>query len=179
MGQRTVSSLPDPPQWEVEEELLVELALERRLDLRAAERVVSAARARLETELRSRVPSVQLGLSYERVDGVDALGPAAGVELPLFDQNQAQIAKARYLCEAAEKNLTALRLAVRLGVLRIYRRGPKSNAPHTKPTATRLIVTTAKPLSALLILYWLMCYLKTVLIWLPCRLVRSRIHLKA
>ena len=122
-GEQLVSPLPDPPEWEFDEELLVDLAMQTRLDLRAAERAVSAALARLETELRSRFPNAELGLSYERADGTDGLGPALGVEIPLFDQNQAQIAKARYLHDAAEKNLAALRLDVRLGVLRVHRKG--------------------------------------------------------
>jgi cobalt-zinc-cadmium efflux system outer membrane protein len=36
------------------------------------------------------------------------IGPTLGLELPIFDQNQAQIAKAKYACEQARKTLDAL-----------------------------------------------------------------------
>lgn len=40
------------------------------------------------------------------------LGPSLGIELPLFDQNQAQIAKAQYALQQARKTLVALDRAV-------------------------------------------------------------------
>jgi len=118
-----VTALSEPPRWSADEEALVAVAMQQRLDLKAAERALGAAEARLEIELRGRFPSVELGLTYERADGASALGPTAGIELPIFDQNQAQIAKARFLLSAARKNLDALRLAVRREVLDTYRRG--------------------------------------------------------
>jgi len=66
-------------------------------------------------------PTVEVGAAFERDerragDGTSGrsfvLGPSLGVELPLFDQNQAQIARAKYamwqadkLREAVDRNL--------------------------------------------------------------------------
>ena len=116
------SPLPDPPECQADETLLLDLAERRRLDLEAARRAVAVARERLEAELRRRTPRAELGLSWERVDGVDAIGPGVGVEIPLFDQNQARIAKARYLHMAAERELEGLRLEVHRQVLQAHER---------------------------------------------------------
>ena len=61
-------------------------------------RALEAAYERSEHELRLAVlgqyPSLELGLGYERdSDGGSFLGPAAGVELPIFDRNQGEIAE--------------------------------------------------------------------------------------
>ena len=130
---------------------LVEVAKVWRLDLRTADRAVSAAQARLEQQYRSVFPVIELGLGMERSErrrsgGRDVLadtvrssiagggltapeiqprserqsekgqdviiGPSVGIELPIFDQNQAQIAKAQYALQQARKTLDALDRAV-------------------------------------------------------------------
>lgn len=132
-------------------ESLVELAKVWRLDLRAADRAVSVAQARLEQQYRLVFPVIELGFEMERSErsrrggrdiladtarssiagggltapklrsrserrrekGQDViLGPSLGIELPLFDQNQAQIAKAWYALQQARKALDALDRAV-------------------------------------------------------------------
>ena len=101
------SSLPEPGK-------LREIAGQHRLDLRAAEQVVQAAAARLELEERSVLRQLVPGLSAERDarkaggDGDFVIGPTLEVELPLFDQNQAQIARATFACDEARKLLLAL-----------------------------------------------------------------------
>ena len=120
--EELVSPLPDPQECRADESLLLDLAERGRLDLEAARRAEAAARERLRAELRRRVPHAELGLSWERVDGADAVGPGVGVEIPLFDQNQAQIAKARYLHMAAERELEGLRLEVHRQVLQAHER---------------------------------------------------------
>lgn len=98
-------SLPDPPQWTITPERLIALARSHRLDLQAAQHAVRAAEARIEAEKRKIVRVVDIGGSR---DAEDRIGPTLGVELPLFDQNQAQIAKASYLAQQASKQLEAL-----------------------------------------------------------------------
>ena len=54
-------------------------------------------------------PSIQPRSERRLQGGQDLiLGPTLGVELPIFDQNQAQIAKARYALQQADKTLDAL-----------------------------------------------------------------------
>ncbi len=98
-------SLPDPPQWTVTPEQLIALARSHRLDLQAAQHAVRAAEARVEEEKRKAVRVVEIGGIR---DAEDRTGPTLSVELPLFDQNQAQIAKTSYLAQQANKNLEAL-----------------------------------------------------------------------
>jgi cobalt-zinc-cadmium efflux system outer membrane protein len=98
-------SLPDPPQWTVAPEQLIALAQKHRLDVQAAQQTVRAAEARVVEERRKALHVVEVGGSR---DAEDRTGPTLGVELPLFDQNQAQIAKAAALARQASKQLEAL-----------------------------------------------------------------------
>jgi cobalt-zinc-cadmium efflux system outer membrane protein len=98
-------SLPDPPQWTVAPEQLIALARSHRLDLQAAQNAVRAAEARVDEEKRKAIRGVEVGGIR---DAEDRTGPTLGVELPLFDQNQAQIARATYLSQQASKQLEAL-----------------------------------------------------------------------
>lgn len=98
-------SLPDPPLWTVAPEQLITLAQTHRLDVQAAQRAVRAADARVAEEQRKALRVVEVGGIR---DAEDRTGPTLGVELPLFDQNQAQIAKASYLAQQASKQLDAL-----------------------------------------------------------------------
>ncbi len=50
--------------------------------------------------------------SARDVDTDFSIGPSIGLEIPIFDQNQAQIAKAKYAYEQARKTLDALDRAV-------------------------------------------------------------------
>lgn len=97
--------LLDPPQWTVSAERLIALARSHRLDVQAAQNAVRAAEARVEEEQRKAVRVVDIGGIR---DAEDRTGPTLSVELPFFDQNQAQIAKASYLAQQANKNLEAL-----------------------------------------------------------------------
>ena len=97
--------LPDPPQWTVAPERLIALARSHRLDVQAAQNAVRATEARVEEEKRKAVRVVEIGGIR---DAEDRTGPTLNVELPLFDQNQAQIAKASYLAQQANKHLEAL-----------------------------------------------------------------------
>ncbi|MFQ5512728.1 MAG: TolC family protein, partial [Candidatus Krumholzibacteriia bacterium] len=58
-------------------------------------------------------PELQPRSERRSENGQDVIfGPSLGIELPIFDQNQAQIAKARYALQQARKTLDALDRAV-------------------------------------------------------------------
>ncbi len=101
-------TLTDPLLSEIgplDAERLVEVARKRRLDLRALEAVAQARLADLGVQKRGVFPDVSAGAMFQRNERRDAdtgaiktiLGPSLSMALPLFDQNQAQIAKAQYL----------------------------------------------------------------------------------
>ena len=92
-------SLPAAVQELPDKELLVERARETRLDLKAAATAVRAAEAETSLVRRGAFPELSVGPAVERPEdeGADALvGAGATLTLPLFDQNQARVAKARY-----------------------------------------------------------------------------------
>lgn len=100
---------PDAEQLTAEE--LIATAQAARLDLRAAEQSVQSAAARIELERARLLRVVEPGVSSERneIDGKWVVGPTLGVEVPLFDQNQAQIARARFGWQQALDEQDALR----------------------------------------------------------------------
>jgi len=97
----------------------IEYALEHRPDVEMARLRVQKAERTLKLEKARILKHVSLGVSYERdPDGADVLGPGFDIQLPIFDQNQAQIAKAQYRIRQARKNLQALEGQVREEVTR-------------------------------------------------------------
>jgi outer membrane protein, heavy metal efflux system len=107
-----VDPLPARAWPELSREQLVEQALGARLDLRAAARGVTAALEQVALERTRMLPDLQAGVSAERPEegsSVDfLLGPQATVELPLFDQNQAQVSRARFWLAQLQKEHAAL-----------------------------------------------------------------------
>ncbi|HEB53475.1 MAG TPA: TolC family protein [bacterium] len=86
------------------------LALANRLDVRAAQRAVAAAAAELERQ-RGRVARViHAGAVAEKEEGEWSVGPALRLQLPVFDQNQAQIAKAADALARQQAILAGMRL---------------------------------------------------------------------
>lgn len=94
-----------PPEWSVELETLLNLADQHRLDLRAAKEGVKAAESALPLERRRLLRDVSVGVALESEGGETALGPAIELEIPIFDQNQAQIAKAEFRYAQAVRRL--------------------------------------------------------------------------
>jgi outer membrane protein TolC len=89
-------------------------ALEHRLDIQMARFKIRQAERTLELEKSRILKHVALGASYERdPDDDEVFGPGVDIQLPIFDQNQAQIAKAQYRIRQARKNLQALEGRVR------------------------------------------------------------------
>jgi outer membrane protein TolC len=112
-GEEAEEPLQLPPLEET-----IEYALNHRLDIGRSRFKVQQAEKELELEKTRILRHVGLGVSYERdpeEGGSDAevLGPGIDIQLPIFDQNQAQIAKAQYRIRQAKKNLQALEGQVR------------------------------------------------------------------
>jgi cobalt-zinc-cadmium efflux system outer membrane protein len=92
----------------------IEYALGHRMDVQVSRFRVRQAEKTLELEKARILRHVALGVSYEReADGADVFGPGFDIELPIFDQNQARIARAQYMIRQARKNLQALEGKVR------------------------------------------------------------------
>jgi outer membrane protein, heavy metal efflux system len=86
-------------------EQLITRARRHRLDLRAAARSTEAAEAALELERRLFLRTIEAGLALESQGGDHDIGPEVQLQLPIFDQNQAQIAKAEYRLAQARRTL--------------------------------------------------------------------------
>jgi cobalt-zinc-cadmium efflux system outer membrane protein len=92
----------------------IQYALDHRLDIQMARFKVRQAERTLQLEKARILRHAALGVSYERdADGADVFGPGLDLELPIFDQNQAQIARAQYRIRQARKSLQALEGQVR------------------------------------------------------------------
>jgi outer membrane protein TolC len=87
----------------------IEYALDNRFDVKMARFAVQKAESVIRLEKAGIFDEVRVGLSHEREsDGTNSLGPGVEMELPLFDQNRAQIAGARYMLMRAQRELEAL-----------------------------------------------------------------------
>ena len=76
---------------------LLDRALRRRLDLRLAEKRVLAAEKKLSEARLGVIPHIAVGAEYERAEEPpDLRGPTFDFTFPLWDQNRAEIARARY-----------------------------------------------------------------------------------
>ena len=91
------------------------LAIEQRLDLQAAGQQVEALATQLGITRNWRLlAGAEFGISGERdPDGTESLGPAISLELPVFDQGQAQVAEADAHLRQSEHKLIALALKIR------------------------------------------------------------------
>ena len=118
-----LTSLDQAVQVSIDPEVVVSVALRRRLDLRAAEQAVHSASARVELEQASVFPSISLGAQIERNerlpggsgggDEIDAItGPSLSIELPIFDQNQARIRRARHAHAESARVHESIRRAI-------------------------------------------------------------------
>ncbi len=108
--------LPDVPAEELPLDRAEKLAISRRLDFKASLREVQVMAAVLGLTRRERWfgGEFDLGASAEREPGGDwAIGPALAVQIPVFDQGQAQIARAEALLRQREHRLTALAVDIR------------------------------------------------------------------
>lgn len=92
---------PTPPPA-ITEDVVIRLVATQRLDVAASRALVEASAADLNVEERNRLKDLGVGVDFERdVDGKKTIGPTLDVPIPIFDSNQAQIAKAGSLARAA------------------------------------------------------------------------------
>ncbi len=92
----------------IDEIAIISLAGQQRLDVAAARAVVEANAADLNVEELSRVKDLGLGVAFERnEDRGRFVGPELEIGVPIFDFNQAQIAKAGSVARAAMINYEA------------------------------------------------------------------------
>ncbi|MBE2203953.1 MAG: TolC family protein [Chthoniobacterales bacterium] len=114
--------LPPAPKFDVSMDHLESLAVSQRLDLSAAHRdLISVVSALGLTRVYRWVPVLDFGFSGERdIDGALNAGPAFRLELPIFNQGQARIARGESELRRAEAKFEALAVDIRSEV-RQYR----------------------------------------------------------
>ncbi len=114
---RVPSRLPDLPAAEAPLERLESLAVEQRLDLAAARYEAHALEQALDTARTWRwIGAAELGVESEREpeeEDVIVVGPTATLELPIFDQRQARIARLEAEVRRAEATLAAMAIEIR------------------------------------------------------------------
>jgi outer membrane protein, heavy metal efflux system len=96
---------------------LESLAVAQRLDLRAAHRELTSIVTALGlTKIYRWVPVLEFGFSGERdvdIDGALNMGPSFRVEVPIFNQGQARLARLRAELRRAENQLVSLAVEIR------------------------------------------------------------------
>lgn len=98
-AQPALSADPSPTPGEPG---VIALAASQRLDVAAARSVAEAHRADLTVEEQSRLRDFGVGAEFERSEsGEKSVGPVIEIGVPIFDTNEAQIAKAGSLARAA------------------------------------------------------------------------------
>ncbi|AGC42387.1 copper tolerance protein [Myxococcus stipitatus DSM 14675] len=114
-GWRIEEKLPAPPSEEVSLERLESRAVKQRLDIDAARKQVSALWNALELARSTRyIGRVDVGASlHGDPDGPKLLGPSLSVDLPIFDQRQALIARLEAQHRQGERRLAELSINAR------------------------------------------------------------------
>ena len=106
----TTARPPDIPYRSYRLNELVELAEKSRLDFHARQIQVKIAKEDLRLERRRVLREMSVGASIESSGEGTEIGPALDIEIPLFDQNQAQVAKAKYRASQAQAELDVAKL---------------------------------------------------------------------
>jgi cobalt-zinc-cadmium efflux system outer membrane protein len=112
---RSPEQLPDIPADEIALEHLESIAIENRLDLAAEKMGVEALAQALGITIDWRwVGQIEVGVSTEReTDRTWVTGPALAIELPIFNQRQADIARLEAQLRRSQKRLTAQAIEIR------------------------------------------------------------------
>jgi len=130
-GNATAAPVPRTP-FNVEP--LIANALEHRPDLRAARRGHAFADALLSSAKREAYPDISVGATYTHSeftasgDNANALALGVSLPLPLFDRNQANVARARLEERRVTNDEKRLELVVRYDVLEAVRNFDRSRA---------------------------------------------------
>jgi cobalt-zinc-cadmium efflux system outer membrane protein len=112
---RLPERLPDVPSDEFLLEQLESMAIENRLDLAAERKAVEALAQALGITIDWRwVGQIEVGVSTEReTDRTWVTGPSLAIELPIFNQRQADIARLEAQLRRSQKRLTAQAIEIR------------------------------------------------------------------
>jgi cobalt-zinc-cadmium efflux system outer membrane protein len=112
---RLPEQLPDIPADEMALEQLESMAIENRLDLAAERKAVEALAQALGITIDWRwVGQIEVGVSTEReTDRTWVTGPSLAIELPIFNQRQADIARLEAQLRRSQKRLTAQAIDIR------------------------------------------------------------------
>jgi cobalt-zinc-cadmium efflux system outer membrane protein len=115
LAEESTDQLPEIPN--VEQALAY--AFNQRLDIQIEQLRIAEAERKLQLEKTRILKEVSIGVSYEReVEGDEVIGPGIDIQLPIFDQNQAQIAKSRFMLRRARRKLQALEGRVREEIIK-------------------------------------------------------------
>lgn len=122
----------------------VATALNQRADLAAAKASVAAAQAQLSVANRTAVPTPAIGVGYEQEGDEQVIQGLLGVELPVFDRNQAErgtaaarLSQAKIRLDALERRIprevtSALeRLEAARAAVQVFREGVSEAAQHS------------------------------------------------
>ena len=101
---------------------LISQALENRVDLQAMRNSMLALQALVDLQERRGVGDASLGMNIERADDTTFLGPTVSWVVPIFDQNQAQIARAEFQLRQMEKRYEYAKIQIALDVREQYAR---------------------------------------------------------
>jgi outer membrane protein, heavy metal efflux system len=118
-GYRLAPRLPELPADEVSLEKLEQIAIEKRLDIAASRREIEALDHTLSLARSTRwlgFLNVEVEAARLRGDGRLSFGPRASLELPIFDQKQAAIARMEALRRQSDARLRSLSIDVRSDV---------------------------------------------------------------
>jgi cobalt-zinc-cadmium efflux system outer membrane protein len=112
---RLPEQLPDIPDAEIPLENLESMAIETRLDMAAERKAVEALAQALGITIDWRwVGQIEVGVSTEReTDRTWVTGPSLAIELPIFNQRQADIARLKAQLRRSQKRLTAQAIEIR------------------------------------------------------------------
>ncbi|MGW8301405.1 MAG: TolC family protein [Desulfobacterales bacterium] len=112
---RLPQQLSEIPSDEIPLEHLESMAIENRLDLAAEKKAVEALAQALGITIDWRwIGHVEVGISTEReTDRTWVTGPSMAIELPIFNQRQADIARLEAQLRRSQKRLTAQAIEIR------------------------------------------------------------------
>jgi len=101
-----IGELPEEFKQLPDLETLIAYAFSSRPDIQISKTRVEDTKRVLALERKRILANIEAGIAYAREpDGDDFMGPEVEIQLPIFDQNQAQIARAEYKLRQAEKEL--------------------------------------------------------------------------
>jgi cobalt-zinc-cadmium efflux system outer membrane protein len=117
-----IDSLTPSSELHLDLDSLIAVADTHRLDLWAAKENVRAMEAAVSLQKRLVLPTLEGSLEYEGRGGEYEIGPGLDLELPLFDQNQAQVSIAEMRRQQADASFEDLRLSAHQQVRAAFNR---------------------------------------------------------